>query len=47
MKERREQLNQKTNPQMITSAKNCVKKKKQNHRKSKAILTKSQKEAYT
>ena len=52
MKERREQANQKTNPSMITSAKNYTKKKKdsQNPRtndKSKAIQTKSHKEAYT
>ena len=53
-KERRGQPNQKTNPPMIRSAKNYTKKRKimdrQNPRtngKSKAIPTKSHKEAYT
>ena len=53
MKERREQPNQKTNPTMITSAKNYTKKKPQNGQTepqekcyNKAILTKSHKEAY-
>ena len=53
MKERREPPNLKTNPPVITSAKNYTKKRKktdrQNHRtngKSKAIQTKSHKEAY-
>ena len=56
-KERREQPNQKTNPPMITSAKNYTKKKQQQKKtdrqnprtngKSKAIQTKSHREAYT
>ena len=51
-KERREQPNQETNPPMITSVKNYTHKKmdRQNPRtngKSKAIQTKSHKEAYT
>ena len=53
-KERREQPSQKRNPPMITSAKSYTKKKEKGDRqnprtngKSKAIQTKSHKEAYT